>query len=92
MGYKDPYLSSEKLKLNEPIKPDPEKYLFIKSRIENNANKTVAPLKHQRSHMISSLCHANGLIVLPNSEKIVERGETVLVHSLPYASGDRRDH
>ena len=92
MGYKNPYLSSSRLELKESIKPDPEKFLFIKGKIENarlpdgqGEAKRVVPLKHQKSHMISSLCRADSLVVVPNSETVLEEGEKVLVHSLPFS-------
>ena len=85
MGYRNPYLLSEKLPLKTPLKPDPEKLLFIKSKIEYNGVKTIVPLKHQKSHMISSLCMADSFMVVPCSDKMIEKDESVLVHSLPYA-------
>ena len=85
MGYKNPYLSSARFELQGSLKPDPEKFLFLKSKIKTSGTKGVLPLKHQKSHMISSLCEADSFVVVPNSGKIVEKGEKVLVHSLPYA-------
>ncbi len=85
MGHKYPGLSSEKLRLKEALKPDLEKYLFLKSRREHGEHKTVTPLGRQRSHMISALCEADSLVVVPNSEKMIDKGEDVLVHALPYA-------
>jgi molybdopterin molybdotransferase len=85
MGHRNPYLSSEKLQLKEPLRPDPEKYLFIKSRIEHGADKTVFPLPRQKSHMISSLCDADSLVMVPNSDRMIKKGENVFVHFLPYA-------
>ncbi len=85
MGYKNPTLSSGKFKLQEALKPDSEKLLFIKSKIGLNGVRGVLPLKRQKSHMISSLCETDSFVVVPNSDKILEKGEKVLVHSLPFA-------
>ena len=78
MGYANPYLSSEFVELTQAIKPDTDKTLFVKSRV-------VTPLKNQKSHMLSAFCEANSFVVVPGSEKIVEKGEKVKVHTLPYA-------
>ena len=89
MGYKNPYLSSEWIELGQPIKPDGQKTLFVKARIEPAA-RVVIPLKNQKSHMLSSFCEADSFVVVPGSEKILEKGEKVKVHSLPYAVGGAR--
>ena len=86
MGYKNPYLSSVTRVLKGSLKPDPEKFLFIKSKIEHGKNAGVFPLKHQKSHTISSLCETNSFVVVPNSETVLKEGDQVLVHSLPYAA------
>ncbi|MBI3252452.1 MAG: molybdopterin molybdotransferase MoeA [Candidatus Omnitrophica bacterium] len=86
MGYQNPCLFSSRLKLKGSLKPDPEKVLFIKSKIENGEDKGVLPLRHQKSHMISSLCQADSFVVVQNSETVLEEGEKVLVHALPFAS------
>ncbi|MBI3315428.1 MAG: molybdopterin molybdotransferase MoeA [Candidatus Omnitrophica bacterium] len=85
MGYKRPYLSSSLLELKQSLKPDPEKFLFVKSKIQNGETQGVMPLKHQQSHMISSLCEADSFVVVPNSDALLREGEKVLVHSLPFA-------
>ena len=71
--------------LKGSLKPDMDKILFIKSKIENGEVKGVVPLKHPKSHMISSLCQTDSFVVVPNSETVLQEGERVLVHSLPFA-------
>ena len=90
MGYPNPYLSSESIELAQAIKPDREKTLFIKARIASEKERVVTPLKNQKSHMLSSFCEADSFVVVPGSEKILEKGAKVEVHSLPYAMGSVR--
>ncbi len=87
MGYKNPSLFSARHPLKGSLKPDPEKILFVKSKIEAGEAKQVVPLKHQQSHMISSLCEADSLIVVPSSQKMLEENDLVLVHALPSLEG-----
>ncbi len=84
MGYKNPYLCSDRMKLEESVRTDPDKILFLKGK-KNAAATAVAPLKRQKSHMLSSLCEADSFVVLPSSETAFRKGEKVLVHSLPYS-------
>jgi len=84
MGYKNPYLRSDRMKLEESVRTDPDKLLFLKGK-KNGAAHTVAPLKRQKSHMLSSLCKADSFIVVPRSLTTLEAGEAAAVHSLPYA-------
>ncbi len=90
MGYARPYLASQEIPVDESIEADPEKSLFLKVKVERRDGASiVTPLYGQASHMISSLQEATGLLVVP-SGRSVEKGEKVLVHSLPYRgeSGD----
>ncbi len=87
MGYADAALSSEWIKLSQAIYPDQEKTLFIKARVEPTQERQVTPLKHQQSHMLSSFCQANSFVVVPGSKQVLEVGEKVEVHSLPYLCG-----
>ena len=83
MGHANPYLRSEERPLCETLQPDPTKYLFIKAKTGCTEESGVHPLKRQKSHMISSLCETNSFVVVPNSETVLEKGQRVLVHSLP---------
>ncbi len=87
MGYSQPHLHSEELKLSQPLNTDPDRVLFLKSKINCAAENTVIPLKHQKSHMISSLCEADSIISLPNSKRGYKEGDKVPVHYLPYSLG-----
>ena len=83
MGHENPYLRSQVMKIAGSFKPDFEKTLFIKGK--TNRDNTVSPLRHQKSHMLSSLCEANSFMVIPPSQGEIKHGEETLVHSLPYA-------
>ena len=79
MGYPNPYLRSHRMKLGETVLADPDKTLFMKAK--TGLDHIVTPLKHQQSHMLSSLCEADCLLMIP---PLKEQAEPV-VHSLPYA-------
>ncbi|MBI4432336.1 MAG: molybdopterin molybdotransferase MoeA [Candidatus Omnitrophica bacterium] len=81
MGHPRPYLAWSHRELKGSLRPDPDKFSFIKSKMENG--QSVIPLQHQKSHMISSLCEADSFVVLPNSSGVLEESQMVLVHSLP---------
>lgn len=85
MGYPYPYLDVRHLPLREEVKSDPDKTLFLKANVRfgDGQRPEVVPLRHQASHMISSLCQANAILVVPRSEKPIGKGELALVHSLP---------
>ena len=83
MGHANPYLAAERMPVEEEIRPDRDRFLFLKGKISQNGSRAVLPLKHQRSHMLSSLCETNGLVVVPNSEQPLKKGEKALVHLLP---------
>ncbi len=85
MSYSNPYLPTMTLELKEFLKPDPEKWLFLKSKIEKGSTQKVIPLKRQQSHMISSLCQTDSFVVVPDSAEILKEGQKVLVHSLPFS-------
>ncbi len=82
MGHKGPYLRSGVMKLCKPVQADPEKTLFLKGKTDENNG--VVPLKRQQSHMISSFCEADSLVVIPPSSYGIRAGEEALVHSLPH--------
>ena len=82
-GHPSPYLRSGVMKLSQSLKTDPEKTLFLKGKTDGPY--TVVPLGHQKSHMLSSLCEADSLMVVPPAQRPMEAGEEMTVHSLPYA-------
>ncbi len=89
MGFQPPYLQDVRIPLASDVYPDRSRTLFLKARtILKNNKKIVAPLKHQGSHMISSLCRADSLIIVPPGCKAYKRGRKVAVHYLPYLKGD----
>ena len=84
MGFQNPPLRSGFFPLQESVKADPEKSTFFKAKIDlSNGRPEVLPLRHQASHMISSLCQTNGILVVPPSNRVFEKGEKGLVHALP---------
>ncbi len=87
MGYTQPYLYSEEIRLSRALNADPERTLFLKAKIKHGVENTVTPLKHQKSHMISSLCESDSIISLPHSANGFKEGEKVSVHHLPHSLG-----
>ena len=86
-GYTNPYLSEKTARLLGNVEPDPGKTLFLKGRVslDEESQRSVLPLKNQRSHMLSSFIEANALVAVPVSSKTLEMGDCVLVHLLPFA-------
>jgi len=83
MGYSIPYLRSDVMRLGAPVKADADKTLFIKGK--RGAENTVFPLRHQQSHMLSSLSEADCLIVVPPSPGGGYAEAEAVAHTLPYA-------
>jgi len=78
------YLQKETVSLTQEIKVDLEKTKFLKANIVLNTKKReVSPLSNQGSHMLSSLCEANGLVVIPPGRKTLKKGNKVEVHLFP---------
>ncbi len=84
MGYKNAFLLEENIVLKHEIRPDHEKTLFLKARIDRS-QKTLRceALGHQGSHMLSSLCWSHGFIVVPPGNKILKKGHRVCFQYLP---------
>jgi len=77
-------LLEEKVNLGMEIKPDRSKVQFLKGKVSaNGAGKAVESLRHQGSHMLSSLCQSNCLIVVEPGEHNLRKGESVVIHHLP---------
>ena len=84
MGFKDPYLPTESVVLESALNSHREKLLFLKGRlVGGDKDRKVQALGHQGSHMISSLCEADRLIVVPPSGRVMRKNETVTTHVLP---------
>ncbi len=85
MGFKEPFLPEFSLTLGERVSADPEKSLFLKATTDfSNGTSLVTPLKGQASHMISSLAHSKGILMIPNSSSALEAGQKAVFHALPY--------
>lgn len=85
-GHSRPYLAEESARLLSKVEPDKSKTLFLKGHVVSatEKEKTVLPLRNQKSHMLSSLRQANALVVVSQSSKELEEGDAVSVHLLPY--------
>ncbi len=84
MGFSKPGLRRELLAIATDIKADERRTLFLKGRLRKGLKrKEVMPLGHQGSHMISSLCQADCLIVVPAWKRVIRKNEKLAVHFLP---------
>ncbi len=84
MGFKDFYLPMETFPLGEAVRADEKKSLFLKGKVSSNhKGKIVFPLKHQGSHMISSLCQADCLLVVAPGGTVIRKGKKIKIHLLP---------
>lgn len=85
MGFRRPYLQNDRIPVTSDVTPDRSRTLFLKARttLKNN-RKSAVLLKHQGSHMISSLCEADSFIVLPPGDRPFKKGQKINVHYLPY--------
>lgn len=81
MGHELPFMREETLVLGSGIEDVRGKVSFLRGR--ETARGTVSPLKHQHSHMLSSLAAADCLIVVPQNTVSIAKGERVRVHMLP---------
>lgn len=89
-GFQKPDLLREHVRIENEVKSDPQKSVFLKGKLnQNHQGNTVLALRYQGSHMVSSLHEANGFIVLPQGVAQIERGELVIVDRLPHSREDR---
>lgn len=85
MGFRPPYLQNDRIPLVSDVTPDRSRTLFLKARtILKNKRRSAVPLKHQGSHMISSLCQTDSFIVASPSDRPFRKGQKINVHYLPY--------
>lgn len=83
-GFKHPYLERKIFRLWSHVKPDPKKLLFLKGKMSfGRKDGSVVALRHQGSHMISSLCDTDCFILIPPGRGMVRKGEKVSVDLLP---------
>ena len=64
--------------------PAPNKWRFLKARVERGPAGRVRELPHQGSHMITSLSRTNSLIVVPPADRVVEDTGEMDTYRLPY--------
>jgi molybdopterin molybdotransferase len=62
----------------------PNKWRFLKARVERGGGGRVRALPHQGSHMITSLSQTNSLIVVPPAEQAVEGTAEMDTYRLPH--------
>ncbi|OGX03128.1 MAG: hypothetical protein A3G87_07105 [Omnitrophica bacterium RIFCSPLOWO2_12_FULL_50_11] len=87
-GFVNPGLRTEKQKLSKAVASDRQKLVFLKAKVQPSQNgRAVTPLPHQGSHMISSLCDTNALVLIPPNGRGVKKGEKVVTHVLPFLAG-----
>ncbi|MBI1977667.1 MAG: molybdopterin molybdotransferase MoeA [Candidatus Omnitrophica bacterium] len=85
-GFEEVYLPSKTACLQTDVRADRSRHLFLKGRLSFSPNGgEVTPLRHQASHMISSLCNANCFISLPPRSGVLRRGTKVEAHLLPHS-------
>jgi molybdopterin molybdotransferase len=69
------------------VDADARRWRFLKAHIDADATAQVLP--RQGSHMITSLAHTNGLVVVPPAQK-QKKGDRVETYTLPFAEEDGR--
>ena len=86
-GFKQVGLSRQRVKARDSVRAPKRKILFLKAKVSTNGKQTeVTPLRHQGSHMVSSLHEANSLMLVTGRQKI-KKGQPVLVDLLPGEGG-----
>lgn len=84
-GFSAPYLRRAKALVQDEIKTDVKKQLFLKSKTKmSKKGKEVTSLGRQGSHMLTSLHDADSFLVVPPRKKPIKKGEAVDVHMLPH--------
>lgn len=84
MGHANGWMRNESMALNCEIRPDREKTLFLKAMVDRSQKRfRCEALGHQGSHMLSSLCHSHGFIVVPPGNKVLKKGHQVCFQYLP---------
>jgi len=84
-GFPSPELSSCEMELHDSLNSDPSKILFLKGKtLQNGHGRTAGPLRHQGSHMISSLRDAEGLLVVTPDAGKKKKGEMIRMDFFPY--------
>jgi molybdopterin molybdotransferase len=86
-GHPGEGLPERRLPLAERITPDPVRWRFLKSKTIESPRPAVIPLRHQASHMISSLIDTDRLIVVPPGTEELAAGTVVTTWSLPKMGG-----
>ncbi len=83
MGFANSGLPSAMLPLQNRVRADQSKLLFLKGKVAvTKKGRRVIPLPHQGSHMLSSLCDTDGFILIPPRKTVFQTGERVPVHLL----------
>lgn len=83
-GHERPLLPSARARLEDRVKPDPRRLLFLKGRLGQNGRKDMVwVLKHQGSHMITALKDTDALVRIPPAVTGIRRGGWVQVDLLP---------
>lgn len=84
-GFDSKGLTQISLPLASSLKGDPKRTHFLKARVLEQDSKTQAlVLGSQGSHMLSSLTHAQGFVMLPPSQKNWQVGDMVPFLFLPH--------
>lgn len=81
MGSRDPFLTALRAPLKDGFRKKAGRACFLKAKI--SADRSVAILENQGSHMMSSFAAADCLVVLPEEKEEFEKGEEVEIHLLP---------
>ncbi|MBI3999236.1 MAG: molybdopterin molybdotransferase MoeA, partial [Candidatus Omnitrophica bacterium] len=83
MGHKRGELPSEEIVLGVDVKADRARTLFLKAKTKLvHRVREVFSLKHQGSHMISSLCEADSFMVVRPRQTPYRKGEIIRVDYL----------
>lgn len=78
MGYNSPFPQEEEKILGVSVeRKKADRTLFLRAKLDG---EYVFPLENQESYMLSSLCDANCLAIIPRGENLFEKGRKVKVH------------
>jgi molybdopterin molybdotransferase len=88
-GFLKPELGRKRVLVKQGLRAGKRKILFFKGKIQRGSKgESVTALRHQGSHMVTTLHEADSLILVPSSRAHIKKGHSTLVDLLPYAGGD----
>jgi len=88
-GFPVAELENQAVTAEQDIGSDAKRTLLLKGKVYTvSGQRRVSALRHQGSHMLSSLCETNAFVVLPPKSRSIRRGDKVQVDLLPFGRTD----